>query len=155
VSWEDAKAYCDWCGKRLPTEAEWEMAAGRDPGKKVKCDFPWGAEGAFDRKNPQANTELLWTDKHWGGDWPNWIKELWATAGTKALMKAGGLTKPVGSFARDRSPLTCYDMGGNAAEWVADLFAIYPGSSTTPEECRRWMTQKRHVQRGGAWRTAL
>lgn len=42
VSWDDASAYANWAGKRLPKEEEWEKAASWDPTKKIKRQWPWG-----------------------------------------------------------------------------------------------------------------
>ncbi|SFB32566.1 Formylglycine-generating enzyme, required for sulfatase activity, contains SUMF1/FGE domain [Rhizobium sp. NFR07] len=99
VAWPDARAYADWAGLDLPTEAEWEFAAR---GGLEDAEFAWGNE-LTPRGQIMANT--------WQGVFP--------TRSTKP--KGLERTTPVRSFPPNGYGV--YDMIGNVWEWTSDYWS--------------------------------
>lgn len=122
VTWFGARAYARWAGKRLLTEAEWELS-GSNYGT---TRYPWSA------------TPL---NEEWHDDYCNW--------GDGGELDGFELTAPVDTFPMSKNHDDCLNMVGNVSEWVVDWYAPYSPADTINPKGPQTGTQKAY--RGGSF----
>ncbi len=126
VAFEDALAYAAWCGKRLPTEPEWEAAAR---GSLDGATYAWGEE-------LMPNGRLL--ANIWTGSFP-WYFARGASPGTA----------PVGDYPPTGFGLR--DMIGNVWEWTATPMHAPKPCGCTPPAAASAEGAEMLVLKGGSW----
>ena len=127
VFWSGAYAFCQWKGKRLPTEAEWEKSARSNNGRR----FPWG--------NTTITCEVAVGNE-----------------GGNAYGCGTGEPWPVGSKSpQGDSPYGVSDLSGNVWEWVADWYSPDYYESSPGENPQGPEGGTERVKRGGSYKDVL